>query len=198
MESGLEASFAFDLDEHPVIAYIDGSVKVLTCSNPSCSENITLASIGRGAQPAIAIGPDGLTIIAYYYYGNRDLKVAKCVTPSCEPITGVLEPKTFSEEHWTLTAIGAGDVYLIRESPSILLSPEGLPVISYTAETGETHPRKPERPLYGPKLIVCGDHACSEHAPIMLGTTGFDSGSVLAVGNDSLPLVLYRFYNGDM
>ena len=104
----------------------------------------------------------------------------------------------FSEEHWTLTAIGAGDVYLIGESPSIVLSPEGLPVISYTAETGETDPREPEQALFGPKLIVCGDPACSKHTAIMLGTTGFDSGSVLAVGNDSLPLILYRVYNEDM
>jgi len=32
----------------------------------------------------------------------------------------------------------------------------------------------------------------------MLGTTGFDVGSVLTVGNDSLPLVLYRVRDSEM
>src|SRR3990172_745428 len=69
-----------------------------------------------GYTPSIAVGSDGLPIIAYYDYTNRGLKIVKCGNASCSAGNAVTVVDTARLEYdYSSLAIGA----------------DGLPVISY-------------------------------------------------------------------
>jgi hypothetical protein len=90
---GFHASISIGADALPVIAYLDFTnldLKVAKCVNAACSGGTsTLSTVDSagdvGRYPSIAIGADGLPVIAYFDNTNFDLKVAKCANVFCAP-----------------------------------------------------------------------------------------------------------------
>jgi hypothetical protein len=90
---GYYASIAIGADALPVMAYYDATnseLKVAKCVNAACSGGTsTLSTVDPagfvGEFPSIAIGADGLPVIAYRDLTNADLKAAKCANVFCAP-----------------------------------------------------------------------------------------------------------------
>jgi hypothetical protein len=78
----------------------------------------TLDSTGDvGRYTSIAIGSDGLGLIAYYANTNSDLKIAHCSNVDCS-----------SADIYTLDSLGSAGWY-----PSLAIGADGLGLISYSA-----------------------------------------------------------------
>jgi predicted regulator of Ras-like GTPase activity (Roadblock/LC7/MglB family) len=113
-------------DGLPIIAYQDWDpnrvLKVVKCGNSSCSSGNSITTVDSagavGLYPAIAIGADGMPIIAYqdstsYPY---DLKFAKCGNAACT--SGNIITKLNSPRH---------DGYYNK----IAVGADGLPIVAY-------------------------------------------------------------------
>ena len=125
-------------------------------------------SVGTvGGYTSIAIGTDGLPVIAYLDDGNADLKVAKCSNPGC---TGAA----------TTTIVDSLDA--VGYFASIAIGTDGNPVIAYLDATANDL-----------KVAKCLNPACSGPSTI----TTLDAGGVvgyyasLALGTDGLPVIGY-------
>jgi hypothetical protein len=181
---GAFTSLALGADGLPVVSYRDatnGDLKVLHCGNESCTagnEAVTVDSAGNvGAHTALAIGADGLPVIAYQDVANADLKVAHCGDVTCSAGN-------------TVTPVDAGLVF-VGSDVSLAIGSDGLPVVSYVdVSNGDL------------KVLHCGNAACSAGN----GTTAVDPGPVgadvdtsIALGTDGRPLVTYYdFDDGDL
>jgi hypothetical protein len=92
-----DTSIAVGANGNPVISYFwnqsgsatqmtSGFLSVAACVDPTCSDATvtSLESTGvTGQGSAIAIGPTGYPVIAYYDRTNQDLKLARCSNSSC-------------------------------------------------------------------------------------------------------------------
>ncbi|MEI7745175.1 MAG: hypothetical protein WCK58_15675 [Chloroflexota bacterium] len=81
--AGQETAISMGRDGLGIIAYFDpgvGDLRVAHCTNVACTSAIISTvddtSATTGVNPSIAIGMDGLPVIAYCDYTNGDLKVA--------------------------------------------------------------------------------------------------------------------------
>jgi hypothetical protein len=175
--TGFYPSIAIGVDGHPIIAHADlnaDTLRVTWCGDPACSSgNIsTLAGEpgnGTGTRQSIAIGADGLAVIAHL--GLSGLRVTKCGNTACT--AGNLT-----------TAVGGPDD---GREPSIASGPDGRPVISHGAATAGGLVLKMTR---------CGNPACSsgnttvtvhDATPLNLGVS-----SSIAFGAGGLPVISYR------
>jgi hypothetical protein len=194
---------AVGIDGLPLIAFsmyhitIDGTEMrdwVAHCSDVACSA-VSLRSfdqwvrgpraIGESQPLSLAIGPDGMGLIAYSrgggggVGGHSTLHVAHCALPDCST--------------WDLTQIKPG----FRESypydtglyPSISVRPGGLPSISFY-DYGGPNPRL--------QLASCLDPLCDSGGPftrpgISTLDVGADVGQFgsMTVGVDGLPFISY-------
>ena len=90
--AGAYTSIAIGADGVPVIAHHDptaGSLKVTRCGNSACSGPATTTTVDDpvhrvGRHASLAIGADGLPVIAYQDVDAEALEVAKCGTRSCQ------------------------------------------------------------------------------------------------------------------
>lgn len=120
-----------------------------------------------GEATSIAIGADGLPIVAYRDVTALALKVAKCANAAC---IGAATVNTVDDP--------ANDV---GRYPSIAIGADGLPVISYYDNTAETL-----------KVARCATADCSGTATI---TTVHDPANdvgaygAIAIGLDGLPVI---------
>jgi hypothetical protein len=88
---GAESSLAIGSDLMPVIAYLDwtGGLKVAHCNDAACAGgNETITTVDdpptqAGRTPSIAVGTDGVPVIAYRDLNLGTLKVIHCGTLSC-------------------------------------------------------------------------------------------------------------------
>ena len=93
-EVGTSTSIAIGSDGLGLISYVDHTnqaLKVAHCSNVACT-SATLSTLDNGVAAnapatAIVIGADGLGLISYYDWDNRDLKVAHCSNVECTSAT---------------------------------------------------------------------------------------------------------------
>jgi hypothetical protein len=164
---------AIGADGLPVMAYAEGSrgLKVVHCGDPSCSGENTLttvdgASITATLGSSVAIGADGLPVIAYWSYPSYDLKVVHCGNASCSE----------------------GNVFNTVESPeldgsfpSITVGADALPIITH--RTGG--------PNYAVKVVHCGDINCGAANAVTTLDSGWPNFSPIVVGADGLPLITY-------
>jgi hypothetical protein len=125
----VRSSIAIGADGLPVIAYYDGNgfeLKVAKCIDAGCEGEITPSTVDTtvtvGFYNSIAIGADGLPVIAYNDISNSDLKVAKCANAACTTGTSALS-----------TVDAAGNVGFFA---SIAIGADGLPVIAYQGGIG--------------------------------------------------------------
>lgn len=137
---------AVTADGHPLIAWHDATnldLKATKCANPACtgtSTTTTVDGVGTnvGAFPALAIGSDGLPLIAYQGAvgsSNTTLKFARCANADC---TGAATVTTVD------TTGNATGRYIGMAVP-----PDGLPVIAYAATQN------------GGKVAKCANGLCS-------------------------------------
>jgi hypothetical protein len=124
----------------PLIAYhfppASGNkvLKFARCNDQQCSTSVATtvdSSSDVGRFVSLAIGVDGLPIMAYYDAATTGLKVAKCGDSTCStsgvPITlafvyepdDQVQPSAFDVGRYASIAIGSG----------------GVPIIAYTADT---------------------------------------------------------------
>lgn len=177
--SGWYPSVAIGRDGKPVISYAiydPGNVgnvrlRVIHCGDLSCgNENIITTvdnEMGSGYFSSIAIGGDGLPVVAYVNLKNDKFRVLKCGNTSCT--SGNTTTNIDSEQY---------DGWLT----SIAIAGDGLPII--------THMNAAYNDL---KVTKCGNPDCSSGNT----TTGIDqeqnSGwySSITIGNDGLPIISY-------
>jgi predicted regulator of Ras-like GTPase activity (Roadblock/LC7/MglB family) len=170
---GTYNSIAVGADGLPVIAYYDRSeddLKVAHCGNVSCTAgNIitTVESSGySGFYPDIAVGADGLPVIAYQRDFPHQLRVAHCGNLACSGGT-------------TFVTVAGGGL-----NTSIAIGLDGLPVIAYSADT---------------YLAVrhCGNITCSAGSTgVLVGNPGPVRGTTVAIGADGIPIVSFADHSG--
>jgi len=129
-----------------------------------------------GVWSSVAIGTDGLPVIAFTNYGDS-LYLMKCNDPSCSSNTVNLLDGTLGEPNY----IGYLDPQI-----SMALGVDGFPVISYFAGASTAGTSL--------KLAKCGDSSCSV---ALVATSTLDSSngagitSSLAIGSDGYPIISY-------
>jgi predicted regulator of Ras-like GTPase activity (Roadblock/LC7/MglB family) len=176
--AGQFASVAIGADGLPVIAYNDGSnfdLKVAKCVDAACTTGTsTLSTVDAdgvvGFHNSIAIGADGLPVIAYFHNANGDLKVAKCSNAACTAGTSALS---------TVDSVGIVGIFI-----SIAIGADGLPVISYYDVTN-----------LDLKVAKCANAACTAGTSTL--STVDSAGEVglhtsIAIGADGLPVIAYH------
>ncbi len=167
-------SLAIGADGIPLITYradSGASLKLAVCADPTCAGSATVTTLDNSADlgrfSSIAIGTDGNPVISYLDGTNADLKVAKCVDPTCTGAT-------------TFTAVDtAGNV---GSYTSITIGLDGNPVISYHDDSNGDL-----------KVARCGNPACTGTANI---TTVDSEGTVgrytsITTGVDGNVVVAY-------
>ena len=161
----------------PVISYFNrtnGVLKVARCANADCSGGgSTLNAVDSGGtvgeHTSIAIGADGLPVIAYHDGANFALKVAKCADAVCSAGTS------------TLSTVDSGGT--LGFNNSIAIGADGLPVISYWDNSNGNL-----------KVAKCVNAACTTGTSAL---STVDSAGVvglytsIAVGADGLPVISY-------
>lgn len=88
---GSNTSIAISGDGFPVISYQDftaGVLKVAKCFNAACTASTLISTVDDppnfvATSTALAIGADGLPVIAYQDFSANALKVVKCGSRSC-------------------------------------------------------------------------------------------------------------------
>ncbi|HRQ65796.1 MAG TPA: hypothetical protein PKZ76_13195 [Xanthomonadaceae bacterium] len=172
-------SLAIGHDGLPVISFSSrsGALYVAKCADAACTGAATISTVetwntlqASGFRTSIAVGNDGLPVIAYTYANTGNLyrlRVAKCANPAC---TGSA----------TLTFIDTA--FPVGDFNAIAIGNDGVPVISY----------------YGSgalKFARCANANCTGTAFV---TTVDDSANLvgqytsLAIGNDGLPVISYH------
>jgi hypothetical protein len=174
-------SIGIALDGLPVIAYHDSTnnrVKVAKCNDAACQTPATITPVTANATGghflSMAIGVDGLPVIAYWNQTFQTLNVLKCTNPAC---TGTVTPNP-------VTTIGFG------EFTSIAISADGLPVIAFSDQQRL-------------RVAKCSAPDCSGGSGSQFITTTSNSGNgpALAIGADGLPVIAFRDNssgNGDL
>ena len=175
---GQSPSIAIGADGFPIVSYWDGfftNLKVAKCVNAACTGSSTLSTVedspgNVGSVSAIAVGPDGLPVIAYYDATNGNLKVAKCANAAC------------SGGGSTISTVDSS-VNDVGWFPSMAIGTDGLAVIAYYDATN-----------LDLKVAKCADAACTTGTSTI--TTVDSAGSVgtstsIAVGVDGLPVISY-------
>jgi hypothetical protein len=135
-----------------------------------------LVAFGGARGTSIAIGSDGLPLIAYDDPNARDLRVAHCSDPACTTATTAL-----------LDSVGA-----VGASASIAIGADGLGLISYLDLTEVV---EPEGGIYIDgrlKVAHCSNVACTSATVATLDAIGDGGGSTsIAIGVDGLGLIAY-------
>ena len=132
-EVGASTSIVIGTDGRPIISYHDvtaGALKVARCGNAACTSGNSISTVDDpandvGAGSSIAIGADGLPVVAYRDTTTDALKVAKCGNATCT--TGN-----------TISTVADRGIRSGFVSVSIAIGADGLPVISHHDATART------------------------------------------------------------
>lgn len=176
-EVGAYTSMAIGTDGLPVISYEDHvsfALRVAKCADLGCA-SAAFSTVDDqpnnavGEFTSIAIGTDGLPVIAYLDATASTLKVAKCANAAC---TG--------DATITVVDDSAG---LVGYYASMTIGGDGRPVIGYYDNTALSL-----------KVAACANAACSGSAEIStIDDSANDVGAFasIAVGGDGLPVLGY-------
>jgi hypothetical protein len=172
---GTYTSIAIGTDGLPIISYRDEDnqdLKVAKCVNSSCSGTSIISRVDSdgnvGIATSIAIGSDGLPVIAYHDETKGALKIAKCKENACSSPADIT------------IVDSAGHVGLY---PSLAIGTDGLPIISYYNETNQDL-----------KIAKCLNQKCSSfNPPKTIDSTG-NTGAYtsITIAGDGLPVISYR------
>jgi hypothetical protein len=177
---GNSNSLAIGLDGLPVISYRDftnGNLKVAKCLNPECSGASTVTTLDGvapstdvGWNSSIAIGGDGLPVIAYYDSTNQDLKVAKCADAACA------QPAQIAT-----VDVGNNPQQRAGEFTSMAIGVDGFPVIAYWDNFAVL------------KVAKCTNALCTAGTNTITPVTNalFGESTSIAIGADGLPVIAF-------
>jgi hypothetical protein len=137
---GLYTSLAVGTDGFPVISYFNGTnagLKVVKCGDSACTTGNTITTLdstnGAGLFTSLAIGADGMPVVAYYNGTSSDLMFLKCTNLNCTSGS-------------TTTVQAASDV---GSFASVAMGVDGLPIIAYEERLAEEV-----------VLVKCANAAC--------------------------------------
>ena len=173
---GLHTSIAIGSDGLPIIAHQDGTaedLRVTHCGSTACSAaNVSTTAyaspnlVGRWAS--LAIGSDGLPVIAHQDATAQTVVVTHCGNVTCTAgnTTNIADYGYFGGEH-----------------TSMVIGTDGLPIIAHH-DTG----------LDGLRITRCGDVACvsNQSSTIDAPAGGAGAYAAIAIGLDGLPVVSHR------
>jgi hypothetical protein len=174
-------SLAIGIDGLPVVSYHDvtnGDLKVAHCGNQTCTSGNQTTTVDTGGasdvgeHTSIAVGADGLPVVAYYDATSLDLKILHCGNLFCSAgnVATVVD---------ALANVGT--------DTSVAIGLDGLPVVSYVDVTNADL-----------KVLHCGNAACTSgnqtNAPDA-GPVGSATDTSIAIGADGLPVISY--WDGD-
>jgi hypothetical protein len=179
---GRTPAMAIGADGLPIISHhadTIGALRVTHCGNAACTAGNVSTTVDDepnhvGAEPSIAIGHDGLPIIAHLDLTASTLRVTKCGTVAC----------TAGNVSTTVDAPG----FRVGIGSSIAIGPGGLPVISHT-ELNATVTASALR------VTRCGNPACTSGnvSTTVDAPGGFAGvGSRIAIGADGLPVISHE------
>ena len=174
-----DPSIAIGIDGRPIIAHYhpDGNgLRISVCNNTVCS-NASSTTFAAGASPtnnaglgpSIAIGSDGLPVIAHQDDNIKALQVSRCTTALCGAITS--------------NTVDAGPTGAdVGFAPSLAIDDDGFPAVSHFDETDQRL-----------RISRCSNVACSAATNIDIddGPVNASAGdqSSIAIGFDGLPIV---------
>jgi hypothetical protein len=177
---GSHTSVALGADNLPLISYRDQTnvgLKVAHCSNLFCTAATLTAldtgSVNVGFFTSVAIGADGLGLIAYWDAANGHPKTAHCLNAACSLAT--------------FATIDAGTN--MGYDDSVAIGADGLGVVAYIDGTARSL-----------KVAHCSNVSCSL-ATLSVVDVGGDVGrfNSVTIGTDGLPLIsYYDAVNGDL
>jgi hypothetical protein len=179
-------SLAIGQDGLGLIAYgrdFDGSLLVAHCEDVACTTaTVTtfagaLGTIRNGGTPSIAIGSDGLALIAYNVSDLGVLKVAHCQDTACKSATF----STIDDGPHVPHVSGYVGAY-----PDIAIGRDGLGLISYY-----------DAPVGNLRVAHCADVPCTRADAVSIIDRGGPQGRVgtytsVAIGGDGLGLVSFQ------
>jgi hypothetical protein len=169
-------SIALGSDGFGLASYYDGdagdeNLNVAHCNNTACtSATVTvLDTTGKvGWYSSVAIGSDGLGIIAYYDDSNSALKVAHCEDLACS----------------TATISSLDTAGVVGKHTSVTIGSDGLGLISYIDSSNGYL-----------KVAHCQNQACTSAALSILDNSGNNLARTSAtIGSDGLGLIAYVDY----
>lgn len=183
-DAGGFSSIAIGNDSYPVVSHFEssgGNLRFCKCGNAACSSGNscttveTFGSYNYGTGTSIAVGTDGLPIMALQDEANDDLRVCKCGDASCSSGN-------------TCTAVDAHASNDYGQYNSIAIGTNGNPIVSHHDATNNDL-----------RVCTCGDISCSSgnscSAIDSTNTIGAEQTSV-AIGNDGSPVISYYDSSG--
>ncbi len=159
-------------DLQPVVAYQrSGQLHPIRCANPTCSvaqARIAVdAAVANSGSPSMAVGGDGLPVIAYRDDTNGLLRFARCTNADCSSRS-------------TVTVDDPAN--LVGSNNSIAVGPDGAAVIAYRDDSTSTL-----------RFARCGNANCSSGNTITaVSAAGSNVFSTrIAVGDDGIPTIAF-------
>ncbi|MFL5799364.1 MAG: hypothetical protein ACJ77A_15705 [Actinomycetota bacterium] len=181
---GITASLSLTLgaDGLPIASYWSPNtgreLRTAQCDNPTCTAGINISQAEAnpgdpnlnlvGVETSIAIGADGLPVIAHWDEHDGDLIVTHCGNAAC----------SFGNQ--STTAVEGSGAQL-GSLPSIAIGSDKLPVMTYFDDTANVL-----------LLTRCNDVACAgQDESLTTVDTGTDGPSSITIGVDGLPIISY-------
>jgi len=173
---GKYTSVGIGTDGLPVIGYYDstaGTLRVAHCSTDTCSSS-TITTVDNpsddvGRHVSLAIGLNGVPVLAYQDFTSGALRVAACTNASCST-------------HFIFNVVTGSDAGF---NTSIAVPFDGKPVIAYYDTLD-----------LALKFVKCGDEACSGSNTLTTldDPSGGDAGGYpsVAIGLDGFPVISYH------
>jgi len=161
-----DVSIKIGNDGFPIIAYDDTDVKVVHCTNATCStfdSPVTVSSSVAG-NLELTIGGDGLPAIAHRVNAGGFINFVHCTTASCsatDPIESV-EPLN------------------IISRISMTTGSDGFPILAYSKAVPNLN------------VIHCTNASCSTFDGPNVVDTVPASRPIISIGSDNLPIISYR------
>ncbi|MBI2590874.1 MAG: hypothetical protein HYW33_03280, partial [Candidatus Blackburnbacteria bacterium] len=173
---GRYSSIKIGPDGLPRIFYYDttnGDPRLLICGSQTCSSGNSDSQLDgvndRGSYGSLAIGVDGMPIVAEYDASNSDLMVHYCQHINCS--TG------------GITTLVDNDAADVGRFTSITIAQDGLPIIAYRDVTNTDL-----------KVVKCGNIACTTgNTKTTVDSTANNVGfaTSITIPSDGLPVISY-------
>ncbi len=177
---GSTSSIAVGSDQLPIVSYYDfsnGALKVTHCGDAACTSGNTTTTVSAtndaGKPSVIAIGLDGLPVIAHRSDTDDRLRFVKCGNAACSA----------GNAEYTVDASGTVGGWLDLD-----IGADGLPLMAYLDATN-----------LNLKVAWCGTADCSGGITLTTLDSAGDVGyfASLTVPPDGLPIVAYNDATND-